>query len=178
MHLASLVFGYPADRLLRQVNRIMSDLVRLVRRDEIGQVDLTVLHHFLCIYLGVEITHVIHLLPELLHADRGQLLVVYHGRFAHLVRVAGKAFVRFGRRVRRSRVIDMQLQFPETEDLRVLLLPEITAQVAAGDRLVIHAFDLRLIQQVLPLRHELRRVAGTEHQKERKYYVDSISQVF
>jgi hypothetical protein len=63
----------------------------------------------------------------------------------------------------------MQLQLPETEDLRVLFLSQIIAQLTRGNRLVIHTFHLRLVQQVLVLRHEFRRVAGGEKNRQKHY---------
>ena len=163
LYLAPFVLSDAPHRLLRQIDRIMADRIGFVGCDKIGEIDLAVLNHFLRVHLGMEIAHVVHLLAQLLHADGGQFLVVDDGCFAHLVGIPCQPFVRFRRRVRRSGVIDMELQLPETEDLGVLLLPQITAQLSGGDGFIVHTFHLCLVQQIVPFRHELSRVTRGQH---------------
>ena len=127
VHFASLIRRYGAHRRFRNIHLVMANHIGLVGGDQISEVDLTVLDHFLGVHFGVKIAHVIHLLTQLLHADAGQFFVVDDRRFAHLMGIARKSFVGFGGSIRRSGVIDMQLQFPKTEDLCVLLLAQIAA---------------------------------------------------
>ena len=77
--------------------------------------------------LGMEIAHVIHLLFELLHAGACQFLVVDHRCLAHLMGIARETFLRFSRGIAWGGVIDIQLQFPEAQDLGVLALPQVAA---------------------------------------------------
>ena len=168
MHFAPLVRRYRAHRRLRNVHCITAYLVGLVRRNKIRKVDLAVLDHFLGVHFGMEIAHVVHLLAELLHADRRQLFIINHRRLTHLVGIARQAFVGLAGRVRRSRVIHMQLQFPETKYLCVLFLPQVAAQLGGGHVLVVHAFDFGFVEQVLAFRHELRCVARSQCQYQRQ----------
>ena len=68
---------------------VMTDHVRLPCSNEIRQINLALLHFHHRIYGGVEITHVIHLLAQLLHTDCRQLRIINHRRFAHLLCVPG-----------------------------------------------------------------------------------------
>jgi TrmH family RNA methyltransferase len=63
----------------------------------------------------------------------------------------------------------MQLQLPETHYLRVLPLTKVVTQIVCSHGLVVRTFDIRLVQQVLILRHELRRVAGAEKHRQKQY---------
>ena len=51
------------------IHFIIANRIGLMGCYQIGQVHLTVLHHFDGINLRLEIPHIIHLLPQLLHAD-------------------------------------------------------------------------------------------------------------
>ena len=61
----------------------------------------------LCIDLGMEIAHVIHLLFELLHAGACQFLVVDHRRLTHLMGIACEALLRFSRGIAGGGVINV-----------------------------------------------------------------------
>ena len=61
-------------------------------------------------------------------------------------------------------VVDIQLQFPETENLRILLLTEVIIQVRRRNILGIFHLDMCLVEQVFPLRHELGRTARRKQQ--------------
>ena len=152
--------------ILRDVHRVAADIIGLMSCHQISDIYLTVLDRLECIHFGLEITHVIHLLLELLHADAGEVLIVDHRRFAHLMRITRQTLLRLGSRVRRGGVIDMELQFPETQDLGVLMLTQILVQFTGRDRFVVHTLHPRLIQEVLPLRHEFRRVARCQKQQQ------------
>ena len=166
MHFTAAVCRYLAHIVLRNVHLVIANLVRLVRRNEIGKVHFSVFDDLLRVHLSMEIAQVVHLLGELLHACARQFLIIDNRRLAHLVCVARKAFLGLGCCVRRSGVIDMKLQFPETENLRVLFLPQVTAQVRNG--LVIYTLDLRLIEQILVLRHELGGVTCRKSQQQKR----------
>ena len=71
------------------------------------------------------------------------------------------ALSRLGRCVGRRGVVHVELQFPEPKDLRVLFLPQVGTKLIGSYRLVVNALDPRLVQQILTLRHEFRRVAGS-----------------
>ena len=88
-------------------------LTNIVRCDQIRQFHLAVLNRLHRVHLSMEITHVVHLLCQLLHTHGGQLVVINHRRLAHLMRIARQTLLRFRRRIGRSRVVDMQLQFPK-----------------------------------------------------------------
>ena len=143
----------------RYIHFVVADGVRLVRRDDVGQVHFAVLDTLDCIHLSMEIAHIMHLLLELLHADARQVFVVHHRCLTHLMGVLRHFLQRFGGGVGGSGVVDMELQFPETENLGVLFLPQVAAQLGGGDRLVIDAGHPCFVEQVAVLGHELRRVA-------------------
>ena len=169
LHLASVADGDLTNRYIRDIYRIAPNLIRLMRRHQIRDIHFaaTALFHLSTfifplynrIHLGLEISHVIHLLPQLLHADYGQKRIIDNRRFTHFEGILRQAFLRFGRRVRWSGIIYVQLQFPESENLRILFLTQVIAQFAGRKRLVVHALHPRFIQQTLILRHEFRRVA-------------------
>ena len=82
-------------------------------RHYIRQVHLSVFDLLDRVHLRLEITHVVHLLTQLLHTDRRQLLVIHHRRFTHLERVMRQTLLALRCRVFRRRVVDVQLQLPE-----------------------------------------------------------------
>ena len=147
---------------LRELNRIVADIVRLVRRHEIRQFDLAFLNDSLGIDLHIEVPSIHHRLLELLHRYAHEIRVVDLRRFAHFVCILRQALLGLRRRIGRSGVVNMQLQLPETENLRVLFLPQ--EMVQAARRLVFGVYDsdLRLIEQVLVFGHILRGVTARE----------------
>ena len=153
-------------RLKWQIDVVVANEIGLVRRHHIGQVHLAVLDLHHRVHLGLEITHVVHLLTQLLHTDDGQRGVVDHRRLTHLVRILRQFLLRLRARVRRSRVIHIQLQLPKTENLRVLLLTQVRTQINVLLHFRVRTFDASLVQQILTLRHEFRRVAGRESQQQ------------
>ena len=144
-----------------------------MRCNEISQAQFTLfLIYFLRIHLRLEISHVIHLLPQLLHADLGQLFVVDDRCFAHLMCIARETLVGFRSSIAGSSIVDLQLEFPEAHDFRILLLTQIIAEGTRRNGFVIRTFDVCLIQQVLILRHVLRRVAGSQYQAQKSIYAE------
>ena len=154
----SLVGSDGTNGFIGDIDLVPAYRIGLMRRDEIGEVELTFLDSDGGVHLGMEITHVVHLLAQLLHADLRQLRVIDHRRLAHLLRVACQPLVGFSGRVQRSSVVDVELSLPESENLRVLPLAEIVPQRRGRDGLVIDAFDLCFVEQILALRHKFRGI--------------------
>ena len=109
MDLAVTVFSNLPHILPRDVHFVMPQMIRCMRGNEIGEVDLTTFDLLNRVHFGLEITHVIHLLLELLHADACQVLIIDDGRFTHLMGIFSQAFLGLGRRICRSGVIHIQL---------------------------------------------------------------------
>ena len=86
---ASVVLGDSCYRRFGDIHLVMTDRIGLTRGNEIRHVNLALLYLHHRIYGGVEITHVIHLLAQLLHTDCRQLRIINHRRFAHLLCVPG-----------------------------------------------------------------------------------------
>ena len=159
----------PNRLVFRYIHLVRTNRVGLVRRDEIGDVHLAVLDGLDRVHRSLKISHVIHLLAQLLHARTRLLFVVDNRRLTHLKCIPLQGLFGLGSGVYWGGVVDMQLQFPKTEDLCVLPLTQVVAQVRSGHRRVIYTLDVRLVQQTLVLRHEFRRVAGTKQHRDKQY---------
>ena len=122
-----IIFRYCSYHLVVYIYIVAVNRIGLVRRNEVSHIYLAVLRLHHRIYFRIEITHVIHLPAQLLHTCIRQVRVIDHRRLAHLKRIARQCLIRLRRRVQRSRVIYIQLQFPETENLRILLLTKVWA---------------------------------------------------
>ena len=93
----------------RDVHFVMTEIIRFMRGHHVGQIDLAVLDALDGVHLGMEITHIVHLLPQLLHADAGLYLVVDDRCLAHLMRILRQFLLRLGGCVGRRGVVDMEL---------------------------------------------------------------------
>ena len=131
------VFRDLPHRIEGDVHFVISHFIGLMCRHPIGQTDFASLLMFLSlvwfilfngIHLRLEIAKVIHLLTQLLHTDLRQLLIIDDRRFTHLMRIAGETLVRFGGCITRCGIVYLQLQFPESQNLRILLLTEVITQ--------------------------------------------------
>ena len=137
---------------------VFRDGVGLVGRNAVGQVHLLLVltaDLLRSIYLGVEVAAVLHSQLNLAHGYLGQGLVVYLGCLTHLMGIVGKPTIGLRRSIAGGGIVDMELQFPESEYLRVLLLAQVGAHLRGLHLLGIHDLDLSFVEQVLPVRHEL-----------------------
>ena len=132
----------------------------------VSYVQLTILfQHRLRIHNRIKITTIEHRLIELLNRCSCQQWTVHNRSLTHLMRIGRQTFFRFRRRIRRGGVIDMQLQLPETENLRILLLLQVLGQVGRGLFVRIRHHHFRLVEQVLIFRHVLGCTTTAQQQQ-------------
>lgn len=99
----------------------------------VGEPNLAVFDPSDGIHRGLEEPLILHGFADLLHALSGFGLIVDDRWFPDFVCILGCAFACLGEGIRRGSVVEVQLEFPEAQDLGVMRLAEILAQFGRGN---------------------------------------------
>ena len=167
------VVGHIEQHRILQIYRIVANRIFGSRMHIVRQPYFPLFLFYRCIYRGLEISLVTHRFLYLLHTLCGLQTVIDNRRLAYLVRILCRPLVVRSECIRRCCVVQVQLQFPESQHLRVLCLTQVMTQLRCRNLVRSIYIHVDLVQQLLVFRHKLRHITTAQQYSCKKYHTQN-----